>query len=413
LEYAGFRLVRGSKWRIMTYMQDRILANLLKKLESHILLLGPRQVGKSTLVRTLAPGLAVNLAIEADFLAYSKAPKRLLNEVRALPVATLIAIDEVQRVPALLNTVQALIDDNPLGHRFILTGSSARKLKRGGANLLPGRVINLSLCPLLVEELNSTASSAWDLERALQVGMLPGIFLNAHEGSLLLGAYAETYLKEEILAEGLAKDIGAFSRLLDAIAIISGQWLNYSKLASDCEIPKETVRRFVEILEDTLLLHRLPSFRPRHFLSRRVSQRERVLLFDVGVRNALLGLHRVSLPPTERGGLFEQWFILQVIGLVKTAQKAWTLSSYRTVDGAEVDLVVETSRSIIGIEVKAGANTHQQRYAGLLSLEQSLDGYKPCIKVVVYTGERAQLLGDGTRIVPYLEYLEELSALDE
>jgi len=383
-------------------MQDRILHTFISSLQAHVLLLGPRQVGKSTLVRTLKPDLYINLALEENFIAYAKDPRRLGRELRALAAEKLIVVDEIQRVPQLLNTLQALIDENELRHRFILTGSSARKLRRGGANLLPGRVIHLHLDPLITQELGA----AFDLDRALQVGMLPGIYLNQAEGALLLGSYVNTYLREEIQAEGVVQQLGSFSRLLDAVAVLSGQWLNYSKLASDVEIPKETVRRYLSVLEDTLVLHRLPGFRPRTVFHRRVSQKDKILLFDVGVRNALLGLHTAPPPMTERGGIFEQWLILQLIALSRAYRKEWVFSSYRTHDGAEVDLVIETPSKIVGIEIKAGATLHLRSHTGLRSLKELNNGYKKYEPIVAFTGERAQRLDDGTMVLPYLELLE-------
>jgi predicted AAA+ superfamily ATPase len=176
-----------------------------------------------------------------------------------------VVIDEVQRVPRLLNTLQALMDDLPVKHRYLLSGSSARKLKAGGVNLLPGRIVVEHLPPLTVFE----TGPDFDLERALQVGMLPGVHLDPTGGIDLLGTYADTYLSEEIRAEAVVREIGSYARFLDVMAMTSGQWLNYSKLSSDTEIPKETFRRFVEILEDTLLAIRLPAFFPRRKTSRR------------------------------------------------------------------------------------------------------------------------------------------------
>lgn len=193
--------------------------------------------------------------------------------------------------------------------------------------------------------------------------MLPGIFLGGPEAVDVLGTYAEVYLREEIRAEALTKNVGGYARFLDVSAIVSGQWLNYSKIASDTEIPKETVRRFVEILEDTLLLFRVHSFQPKRRISRRVSQRDRVLLFDVGVRNALLSLHRRPVSPDQTGSLFEQWFVLQALYLNRARRRGWAISSYRTEAGAEVDLVIEREDDIVGIEIKAGRRGCPIRHA--------------------------------------------------
>jgi len=388
----------------MTRMRDRWVARRIAASHASVLLLGPRQVGKSTLCRALAPALYVDLADEHEFLSFAKDPARLRREVSALASPALVVIDEIQRVPSLLNTVQSLVDRAPRGLRFILTGSSARKLRRGGANLLPGRVILERLDPLSALEVGADI----DLERALRLGMLPGIYWGDAEAAEILGTYAEVYLREEVLAEGVARDLGSYARFLDVMAIASGQWLNYSKLSSDTEIPKETIRRFVQLLDDTLLAFRIPAFVPRVTTSRRVLQRERVFLFDVGVRNALLGLHRRPLSPDQVGTVFEQWVILQLMYLDHALRKGWRFSSYRSEGGAEVDLVIETNRALIGIEVKAGRNVSPSDTSGLQSLEDLVGRKHRLEKWIVYRGERKQRFDNGVVAWPVLEALAAL-----
>lgn len=320
-------------------MRDRLIASRLAKGRASVLLLGPRQVGKSTLCRSLAPALYVDLADEREFLSFAKDPGLLRRQVEALPTPALVVIDEVQRVPALLNTVQSMLDRARGRLRFVLTGSSARRLWCGGANLLPGRIVLEHVHPLSALELGEEA----DADHALRLGMLPGIYWGDDEAAEILGSYAEVYLREEIQAEGSARDIGSYARFLDVMAVVSGQWLNYSKPGSDTEIPKETIRRFIQVLEDTLVAVRIPAFVPRVRTSRRVAHRERVLLFDVGVRNALLGIHRRGPSADQLGSVFEQWTILQLVYLNDARRKGWRFSSYRSEGGAEVDLVIETA----------------------------------------------------------------------
>jgi len=386
-------------------MRVREVATRIFRSRKSILLLGPRQVGKSTLCRTLGADLYVDLADESEFLSFAKDPSRLKREVQALPGKSLIVIDEIQRIPALLNTVQSLIDRSAGELRFVVTGSSARKLKRGEANLLPGRVILERMDPLAVGELGETL----DLERALQVGMLPGIYWGEDEAAEVLGTYAEVYLREEIAAEALAKNLGSYARFLDVMAVASGQWINYSKLSSDTEIPKETFRRFVQVLEDTMLAVRIPPFRPGKKTSRRLVQRDRVFLFDVGVRNALLGIHRHPITPDQVGSVFEQWLILQIVYLNRAWKKDWHLSAYRSEAGAEVDLVVERETDLVGIEIKAGRNVSRADTRGLLSLEEMVGRRKPLKKWIVYRGARAQRFDNGVVALPVLEALEALA----
>jgi uncharacterized protein len=386
----------------MTRMQSRLFEAFLAQSSLHLLLLGPRQVGKSTLLKALRPDRYLNLADEEAFLAHAKDPGLLRREVEALSEPSLVVVDEVQRVPRLLNSLQAMMDDLPLRHRFLLSGSSARKLKARDANLLPGRLVVRHLPPLTLFE----AGAKFELEWALQVGMLPGVHLNPADGVALLGTYSDTYLREEIRAEALVREIGGYARFLDIMALSSGHWLNYAKLSSDTEIPKETIRRYVTILEDTLLAVRLPAFKPRLRTTRRVGQRDRLLLFDVGVRNALLGLHRRPPSADQRGPLFEQWFILQVHYLRQLAGQGWQLSAYRTEGGAEVDLVVETDDEIVGLEIKVGRRVGRQDTRGLDSLGEMIGTSKPYRRLVAYTGGTRQRFPNGAEAWPWREVLD-------
>jgi hypothetical protein len=194
------------------------------------------------------------------------------------------------------------------------------------------------------------------------------------------------------------------------MGVASGQWINLAKLSSDSEIPKETLRRFVQLLEDTLLAVRLPPFRPSRSTSRRLLQRQRVLLFDVGVRNALLGLHRHRLSADQLGAVFEQWTILQVIYLSRAGATGWKLSSYRSEAGAEVDLVIDRGEDVVGLEIKSGRNVGAVDTRGLLSLESLLTPKQKLRKWIAYRGERRQRFDNGVEVWPVLEVLGQLAA---
>jgi predicted AAA+ superfamily ATPase len=380
-------------------MLDRLLRPRIEKTRKSVLLLGPRQVGKSTLTRSLGPDRIIDLSDEAAYLSFAKDPGLLGREVRALRRPSLILIEEIQRLPSLLNTVQALIDE-ARGHRFLLTGSSARKLKRGGANLLPGRILFEQLDPLSFWELGE----ALELERALSVGGLPGVYLDRESGVDVLDSYTTVYLREEIQAEALLRDVGSYARFLDVAAAASGQWINYSKLASDTEIPKETVRRYFQILEDTLLAFRIPPFSPRG-ARRRVSQRDRFLLFDLGVRNALLGAHRSRPSPTELGPLFEHWLILQVLFYARARRLPWRVSAYRTDGGAEVDLILDTGKVLVAIECKFGRAATAAPLGGIRSF-MAMAGART-LGIVVFGGDQRQRLDERIEAVPYRDFLSE------
>lgn len=377
-------------------MLDRIIAKRLIKEKKGLLILGARQVGKTTLLKKFPLVKFINLADEAIFISYAKDPAKLIREIRAIKGQGIIAIDEVQRVPKILNAVQVLIDEQS-PFRFVLTGSSARKLKRGHANLLPGRILIEYLDPLTIEEMGGK----YDIERAFQIGCLPGIYLDRESGMDLLESYTTTYLKEEIQAEALTRAIGNYSRFLDIAAEASGRWINYSKLSSDAEIPKETIRRYFSILEDTLVAFRIPPFRPKKS-RRRVSQRDRYIIFDVGVRNAILKLHRSPLSPAEKGSVFEQFAILQIIYYNRSHKKGWELFSYRTEGGAEIDLIVDTGDKFIAIEFKSGRNVSEAELAGFKSFEEV--AHKPVIKYVVYQGETRQQFSNKVLAVPIRDF---------
>lgn len=363
------------------------------------MLVGARQVGKTTLLRTLPSALSVNLANEDEFLTYARRPARLIREVRALKSRSpWVTIDEVQRLPRLLDSVQVLLDEGS-PYRFLLTGSSARKLRRGRANLLPGRVVQEKLYPLTVAEVGSD----FDLDRALRLGCLPGIYLDEAYGADLLESYATTYLREEIQAEALVRDVGSYARFLDIAAVQSGRFTNYSKLAVDAEIAKETLRRFYAILEDTLVAVRVPPYRPQH-TSRRVSQRDKFVIFDVGVRNALLGLLRSRLAPEEEGTLFEQFILLQCMYFNHATRRGWKIYSYRDHGGTEVDIVLQTPERLVAIECKAGRQVRRTAARPLRSFERVADRGS-VRKIVVYRGERRQQLDDEIEVIPWREFL--------
>ncbi|MBI3333688.1 MAG: DUF4143 domain-containing protein, partial [Candidatus Omnitrophica bacterium] len=219
----------------------------------------------------------------------------------------------------------------------------------------------------------------------------------------VLSTYGQVYLREEIQAEALTQNLGAYARFLDLAAEASGQWINYSKLASDSQIPKETIRRFFSILEDTLIVSRIPPFKPKAS-KRRVSQRDRFLFFDLGVRNALLGIHRSTLSPTEKGRLFEQWAILQVMAFIRAHKKEWKLSSYRTDAGAEVDLILDIGPSLWAIECKLGGNVREGETGGLRSFEEV--AHKPVKKFILFTGESPQRFSRAETAVPYQQFFQ-------
>lgn len=383
----------------MTHVIERILQPRLAGHPKSVLLLGPRQVGKSTLCLKLEPSLVVNLADEETFRQHLNDPGLIRRIVDALPEGPrLVLVDEVQRLPNMLNTVQALLDSRD-SLRFLLTGSSARKLRRGRANLLPGRVLLEYLAPLVYWEIGDR----FDLRKALTIGTLPEVYLQDY-GADILESYVAGYLREEIQAEALTRDLASYSRFLDLAAELSGQYLNYSKVASDSEINKDAVRRYMEILADTLLVELLPSF-TEVGKERRARQKDKFIFFDLGVRNSLLGRRNPAyFSREELGSLFEQWMILQVLYYNRLHRKGWRISSYRDAMGVEVDLVIESGTDCIAVEFKSSSRVYEKMFRGLVRFEQI--ARRKIKRYLVYQGEFEQRFEHLGLAVPYRRFLD-------
>ena len=383
-------------------MYERVLGPALQAHHRSVLLLGPRQVGKSTLLGSLSPDLTINLASPTTFRDYISDPARFERELAAArsDVRT-VMVDEVQRVPALLDAVQAVIDARPRRFRFLLSGSSARKLRRGVANLLPGRVVVSYVHPLLACEVGAD----FDLDRALAHGTLPGIYAEPDPSvrSGILRSYSDTYLREEVQAEALVRDIGGYTRLLDLVAASSGRILNLHSLSKDAGVSYETARRYLDVLEDTLIAIRVPAWSGS---DRTMAVRHpKVLLFDLGVRNALLRRPLDRPAPDERGLLLEHLVGLE---LQRRCGGLWPearLHHFRSRGGQEVDYVLTVGREIWGIEVKASRHVDPRDHKGLSALAERTR--RLTRRIVVYLGARRQKF-EQLDAIPLPEFLAEL-----
>ena len=379
-------------------MINRGLEPLLKDSRKSVLLLGPRQTGKSTLIRNLSPEVSINLALESTFLEFARNPSELEQRLSAKPCRT-VFIDEVQRLPSLLNTLQALMDEMPAVPKFYLTGSSARKLRRGKANLLPGRIHTYLLGPLTSSELGYRL----DTREALSTGTLPGIWTeNApEERRKTLRSYASTYLKEEIQAEALTRDISGFSRFLFVAAAEAGKFLDLSKLSSNAGVPRQTAVRYFEILEDTLIIRRCEAFRKSQ--RRRLIQSPRFFFFDTGVLNGLMGNFIVSADRI--GTLFEHLLFNQLADSASAKDRDLRISSYRTEHGAEVDFIVEIGKEVIAIEAKASTNVGPNDLRGLKSFAEYHP--KPHRPVIACLGENPKIV-EKVEVLPWQMLLKKL-----
>ena len=274
-------------------------------------LFGPRGTGKSTWLRHKLPdALFLDLLDPALHRSLSARPERLRELLAGSPRVDTVVIDEIQRVPELLTVVHALIEE-PSPPRFILTGSSARKLRRGGVDLLGGRAVHRTMHPFMAAEL-----PGFDLGRALETGLLP-LVTSAADPADVLGAYASLYLEQEVQAEGLTRNVGNFARFLEAVSFSHGSLLNVSAVARECEVERKVVNGYVGILEDLLLAFRLPVFRRR--AKRATVTHEKIYLFDAGVFRSLRPKGPLDRPEEIDGQALE--------GLVAQHLRAWTAYS--------------------------------------------------------------------------------------
>lgn len=282
-----------------------------------------------------------------EYLNFSSNPGELRTRIEQENPKS-VFIDEVQRLPKILNTVQALIDENKK-LKFYLTGSSARKLKRGGANLLPGRTINLQLGPLVSSELSYTM----DTEQVLTYGCLPEMYLNKNkkENEILLRSYSASYLKEEIKAEALTRSLESFARFFQECPLVVGQFVDYTKLSKKAKISRHSCPRYFEILEDTLVGNRVFPFRQAIDQGVDLIKHPKFFFFDNGVFNGLLGNYVAS--PDRRGVLAEQLVYSQILHSSWAHMKDVKISSFRLRSGEEIDFVIQIEDQLFAIEVKS------------------------------------------------------------
>jgi predicted AAA+ superfamily ATPase len=352
----------------------------------------------------MEPDLVLNLADPGVHRRYVAHPELLLEVLGAARDSTrIVLIDEVQKVPALLDAIQVVLDSKPKRFRFLLSGSSARKLKRGQANLLPGRVVVCSMHPLLERELGAS----FELERALAHGTLPAAWMedDPDRRAELLRSYADVYLREEVQAEALVRDLGGYARMLDFVAAASGTTVNVNALCRAAEIQHETARRYLDVLEETLVMFRIPAWSGSDRAS--LVAHPKLYLFDIGVRNALLR-RPLDRPLEDEKGLLLEHFIAQE--LHRRTGTLWPearLFHYRTKHGAEVDFVLEVGRDLWGIEVKSTRRVSSDMLTGLQSLADRAKRLKR--RIVVCMTDRRARLGD-VEVLPIREFLAELPA---
>ncbi|MBM4352213.1 MAG: ATP-binding protein [Deltaproteobacteria bacterium] len=353
---------------------------------------GPRQTGKSTLLRAAYPqALWIDLLKSDEFRRYMERPELLRQEVAAMPVPPLVVIDEVQKVPLLLDEVHWLHENR--GMQFALCGSSARKVKRGQANLLGGRAIRYQLLGLTSAELGND----WDLVRMLNHGYLPRIHLSDRPEHLLK-SYVADYLKEEIAAEGLVRKLPVFSHFLDVAALSDCEPVNFSTIARDCGVSSQSIKGYFDVLTDTLLGVWLPSYRRRP--KRRVLASPKFYFSDVGVVNFLARRGQKEPGSELFGKAFENWVRHELAAYNEYAQRNASLSYWRLTTGAEVDFVVNDME--VAVEAKATRRVTSDHLKGLRQLKA--DHPKVRRRIVVSLEDKPLLTPDKIDVMPAAEF---------
>lgn len=363
----------------------------------HFFLLGPRGTGKTLWTQHRFPeALRIDLLDPAAHREFAARPERLREIVEGNPKIREIVVDEIQKLPELLEVVHLLIE-RKTGQRFILTGSSARKLRRAGVNLLGGRAVQYSLHPYMAAELGE----AFDLARALKQGMLPVVW-GSQEPRQTLAAYNGLYLREEVQMEGLVRNVGSFARFLEAMSFSHGAVLNLSNVSRECQVSRKTVEGYLDVLEDLLLGFRVGVFTRR--AKRELAAHPKFYYFDAGVFRANRPAGPLDEPEEIGGAVLE--------GLVAQHLRAWcdytggghNLHYWQTRSQVEVDFVVYGESGLFAIEVKNSAQVRPQDLRGLKSFGED---YPKSRKFLLYRGKE-RLLRDDVLCMPCDEFLQAL-----
>lgn len=366
-------------------------------------LFGPRGTGKTTWLKAALPKARwFNLLLDREHVRLMRDPGVFRQEVQALPRGSWVVVDEIQKLPSLLNDVHDLLTEAPKRWKFALTGSSARKLKRADANLLAGRAITRRMFALTAAELDFRV----ELDDLLRFGGLPLVRSErSHERRIeLLDAYVETYLTQEIRAEALVRSLEAFTRFLEVVALANGQVTNVSAIARDAAIARPTVQGHFEVLIDTLVGAWLPAYRPRAKVKE--TQHPKFYFFDPGLVRALGRRSREPLDSDERGKLLETLVFNELRAEISYSSCGGELSYWRTPSGSEIDFVWTRAKHAVGIEVKA--STRWRSEDGRVLKELHAGGtLQSCY--AVYGG--AEPLRDGPiHVLPFASFTRELAA---
>ena len=375
-------------------MMDRIF-NIQDAEEESVFFFGARQTGKTTLLKKLFPNARYyDLLKSEEFERLSRRPQLLREELQDFPANSLVIIDEIQKLPALLDEVHWLMVNCDL--RFLLTGSSARKLRRGGVNLLGGRALVNNFYPLVSAEIPD-----FDIDRAVNNGMLPRHYLVA-DASKRLSGYVGLYLQTEIVDEAVVRNLPSFNRFLEVAALTSGEMLVYANVAQDCGVSAVTVRSYFDILTDTLFGYVIPAYTKK--VKRKLIQAPKFYLFDVGVANYLMHRSHLKQGSPEYGHAFEHLIIQEIMAYLGYQGRQGELSYWRTGTGVEIDAVL--GDAAVGIEIKSTNEVKDSQLKGLRSFGQDY----PDARLIVVSNDMYRRRVDNIEIIPVREFLSDLWA---
>ncbi|MBN1412635.1 MAG: ATP-binding protein [Spirochaetales bacterium] len=364
---------------------------------SSFFLFGPRGTGKSTWLKIRYPNAYFIDFLKDDiYRTIVTKPETIEEIVHGNPGTETFILDEVQKVPVVLNTIHRLMEENK-GLQFILTGSSSRKLKRPGADMLAGRALFRKMYPFTASELEDSFS----IEKALQFGMIPLVH-DREDKPGALNAYVSLYLKEEVQLEGLVRDIGSFSRFLEVMSFSHGQLLNYSEIARECQVKRNAVENYTDILEDLLLAYRIPPFSKR--AKRILVKSSKFYYFDPGVYNTLRPKGPLDRPEETGGCVLEGIVLHHLLAWVEYGNVDAKVSFWRTKSGNEVDFILYGANLFIALEVKHSKTIRKVDLHGLKAFRQD---YPEAACALLYLGNMRMMVDD-IPCIPCGEFLKKL-----
>jgi uncharacterized protein len=362
---------------------------------------GPRGTGKTAWLKNNLrekEHIYIDLLESVNFREFSAHPEKLSQEIPP-NFKGHVVIDEVQKIPALLDEVHRLIESRQ--YRFILTGSSARKLKQKGVNLLAGRAIRYTMHPLIIQEIGK----AFQLKHALKFGMLPATY-NYDDPSGYLNSYIDTYLREEVLQESLTRNISAFSRFLETASFSQGSIINASEIAREVSIDRQTIQNYFSILKDLLLANWLPAFTKK--AKRRLITSEKFYYFDVGVYQTLRPKGLLDTPSEIEGISLETLFYQSVLAIIAYKKLNYQVYYWKTRNGVEVDFILYGEKDLFAFEIKHTKIIHSKMLTGLKHFKQD---YPMAQCYLLHMGEKILYLPDKIKALPFEKGLTMLNEL--